>query len=207
MKRAIVLLLICFAGSWGVSAQTGNWGVGPHLVISLPQSGFENFSRDGEGLGIKAYQRFHNKYFSLRGDFSYLSYGERRESEWVDLYYYLVTRRIESFQLVLGPQLTAPVGPVTLYAAAMGGWYHYHTVETVEDYIYGYPYSETKDSQDRWGWNVNGGVLIDLGLGPFIDLGVKYQTILDVETTKSGQKVKQDAKDLGITLGVVFFMN
>ncbi|MBN2357625.1 hypothetical protein JXO59_16035 [candidate division KSB1 bacterium] len=189
-----------------IFAQQRNWGVGPHLFVSLPQTGFENFSKDGEGIGAKLFYRFNNPYLSLRADFAYISYGERRESEFIYNYYSLVTRRIESMQFYVGPQFTFRMGRLTAYLASMGGWYHYHTVETVEDYYSYYPYSETTDSQNKWGYNIGGGILIDLGLGPHLDFGVKYQTILNAESYVNGNKVEKDATDFCITLGVVFFL-
>ncbi len=200
---AVVIGLLLVSSAYG---QPENWGVGPHFFISLPQTGFENFSKDGEGIGVKAFYRFNNPYLSLRADAAYISYGERRESEFQDFYYFLVTRRIESLQLYVGPQFTFRFGIFTGYLASMVGWYHYHTVVTIEDYYSYYPYSETTDSQNKWGYNFGGGFLIDIGLGPHLDFGVKYQNILNAESYVDDKKVTKDATDLCITLGVVFFL-
>ncbi len=204
-KLLIISIVIYFASQAG--AQTGNWGLGPHLFISLPQSGFDNLSKDGEGLGAKAFYRFNNNYLSLRADFAYLSYGERREAEMISIGYGLITRRNESFQFTLGPQTTLRAGIVTLYLAGMAGLYNYRTVVTYEDYYYTtYPYNETSDSQTKWGWNGSAGLLFDIGLGPYIDLGFKYQRILDAKTVTETGSYEQDASDFVITLGVVFFV-
>ncbi len=203
-KLMIILIMNCLVGL--AAAQTGNWGLGPHLFVSLPQSGFDNLSRDGEGIGVKAFYRFNNDYLSLRGDFAYLSYGERREAQMVNIGYGLITRRNESFQFTLGPQGTIRSGRMTLYAAGMAGIYNYRTVVTYEDYYSYYPYSDTSSSQTKWGWNGSAGLLIDLGIGPHMDLGFKYQRILDVKTSTGNGSYQQDASDYAITLGVVFFV-
>jgi hypothetical protein len=202
--KGVFTISVLFLAAAAVGAQTAKWGMGPHLVISLPQQGFDNLSKDGEGMGGKLYYRF-NPYFALRSDLAYISYGERRESEMIDYGSILVTRRNESFQLTVGPQLTWRIGRITPYAAALGGLYFYHTVITVDSYYSYYPYTESKGSQTKWGWNLGTGLLIDLGIGPHIDLGFKYQNISDVETEHDEKTVKMTGIDYCITLGVVFF--
>jgi hypothetical protein len=60
----------------------------------------------------------------------------------------------------------------------------------------------------RWGWTINGGVLIDIGLGPHIDIGVKYQKISRaVEQVVEGERVKSDAEDINVSIGVLFFLS
>lgn len=204
MKRIVAALILILAAA-GAHAQSERWGLGPHLVISLPQQGFNHLSRDGEGLGGKlSYALL--PYLSLRSDLSYLSYGERRQSEMASYGYILVTRRNESFQLTAGPQLSWRFGMMTPYAAALGGLYYYHGVVTAQDYLgYSYPYSDTYGSQTKWGFTLSGGLLLDVGLGPHLDLGFKYQRIGDMATTIDDVKVRRTGIDFGITLGVVFF--
>ena len=204
LKKSLIAFCFILFASAMAGAQTGNWGMGPHLLISLPQQGFDNLSKDGEGIGGKVFYRFNNPYLSLRADLGYLSYGERRNSEMIDYGYYTVTRRNESFQLTMGPQLTYRIGAITPYASAQAGLYYYHTVVSVQDF-YGYGYTDPVGSQTKWGWNTGGGILIDLGIGPYIDLGFKYQEILDAETKTDLKTIKQTGIDYCITLGVVFF--
>jgi hypothetical protein len=206
MKLVLIIsILVLVFGAARAQTRAEKWGVGGHLFISLPQQGFNHLSQDGEGIGGKLYYRF-NPYLALRSDLSYISYGERRESEMISYGYILVTRRNESFQLTLGPQLTWRKGVVTPYAAAMGGLYFYHGVVTVDDYYgYYYPYTDSFGSQTKWGYNLGGGLLFDIGLGPQIDLGFKYQHIIDAETTINEVKVKQTGIDYCVTIGVVFF--
>lgn len=204
MRRLLAVLILILATT-SARAQGEQWGLGPHLVISLPQQGFNHLSRDGEGLGGKLSYRL-LPYLSLRADLSYISYGERRNSEMASYGYILVTRRNESFQLAAGPQLSWRFGMLTPYAAALGGIYYYHGVLTVDDYYgYSYPRTDSYGSQTRWGYTLSGGLLLDVGLGPHLDLGFKYQRIADMETTIDDVSVRRTGIDFGITLGVVFF--
>ena len=204
--KAVCTIALVLCGVTGLGAQTEDWGLGMHLVVSLPQEGFDNISRDGEGIGGKAFYRL-NPYLSLRADLAYLSYGERRNSEWTTTNAYIfVTRRYESIQLTLGPQFTYRVGRVTPYAAALGGFYHYHAVTTAEDLLgYSYPYQDYSGSQGKWGWSAAGGLLVDLGIGAHLDFGFKLQNIGDVETTVDKRTTRQTGVDFVITLGAVFF--
>jgi len=209
MRLKVILIgIILVSATFPLHAQEENWGLGVHLVVSLPQQGFDNLSRDGEGIGTKVFYRL-NPWFSLRGDLAYLSYGERRNSEMSSYGYWLVTRRNESFQLALGPQLSHQIGRITPYTAAMGGFYYYHTVTTYEDYYsyYSYPYTENSNGQSKLGWSLSSGLLIDLGIGAHLDFGFKLQNIRKVETTIKEVTTRQTGVDYVITLGAVFFRN
>ncbi|HOT97599.1 MAG TPA: outer membrane beta-barrel protein [bacterium] len=209
-KPAVVVATLVLCWMTAVTAQTESWGLGAHLLVSLPQKGFDNLSKDGEGIGGKAFYRL-SPFLALRSDLGYLSYGERRNSEWSSGGYYFVTRRNESFQFTMGPQLTRRIGRVTPYAAVLGGFYYYHTVTSYEDYYsyyYDYyPYTNSSNGQSKWGWNLSTGVLIDLGIGVHLDFGYKLQNIHNAETTLKNITTKQTGVDYIITLGAVFFRN
>ncbi len=209
-KSAFLVTALVLSWLTAGTAQTESWGLGAQLLISLPQKGFDNLSKDGEGFGGKVFYRF-SPLLALRGDLGYLSYGERRNSEWTSEGYYFVTRRNESFQLTLGPQFSYRMGRVTPYAAMLGGFYYYHTVTSYEDYYsyyYDYyPYTDSSNGQSKWGWNLSTGMLIDLGIGVHLDFGFKLQNILDAETTIEKVTTKQTGIDYVITLGAVFFRN
>ena len=191
-------------------SQEGPWAVGGHFVLSLPQSDFANLSKDGEGIGGKLlYRPQMSRNFSLRSDLSYISYGEKRKTSTASAGYFLLQIRNESFQLTLGPQLSLPLGPVQAYAAPMGGLYIYRTVVSVPElyYYYGYPAAETTSSLTRWGWNVNGGLLIDVGIGILFDVMAKYQKISKaVKSEIDGIKIEKDAKDIYVGVGVVYHL-
>ncbi len=203
-------LLFCVLLACQAFSQEGPWGLGAHFVLSLPQSDFANLSKDGEGFGGKAlYRPGVSRYFAVRADLAYISYGEKRNSMTASMGYYMVQIRNESFQLTFGPQVSLPIGGLTLYTAPMAGLYNYRTVASIPEYYYyyGYPASETTASLTKWGWNVNAGALIDVGIGVIFDLMVKYQKINDaVETTVEEKKMHQDASDLYIGIGVMFFL-
>jgi hypothetical protein len=141
---------------------------------------------------------------ALRADFNYLSYGARPGA----VGYYITSERNESYRLFLGPQLTVTSGRFKFYAAGTGGIYNIRSVEAVTDYYGYYGYTDTKFSKTEIGWSVGGGILIDIGLGPWIDLEVKYHTISDfVESEVNGIKVTNNGNDLGVAIGVLFFLN
>ena len=215
----IATWLLCFiAGSaFAQKVWNTNWAVGPHLSMSFPQSDFADITKTGEGLGAKVFYRIESvPYFLPRLDFTYLSFGEKRSSlfEGYASYYDYITTRTESFQLLLGPQFATKFGRVSLYFAPMFGLFNFRTLETIPIYYdpyyqsyYSY-YTETTHSLTRPGWAVNGGLYFDLGLGPVIDFELKYQNISNaVQHTVNDQQVKSDVADLGISLGVVFFIN
>jgi len=212
-----ICITIGLAALSGVNAraQDSKWAIGPHLVFSFPQEEFANVSRTGEGLGGKLLYRFPG-FVSVvpRLDVGFLSYGEKRNEERIQRSgYFIVTTRNESFQVTLGPQFSQRIGRVTPYFAPMGGLYVYRTVVSIPDlyYYYGIPAAETTDSLTRLGWNINGGIMIDIGLGPHIDIGFKYQTIpnaVETETEVEGEsvRIKSDATDFIVSIGVVFYL-
>jgi hypothetical protein len=213
MKRFLWLVLLVTGPAF--AAQPSTWSIGPHLLISLPQSEFANItSKVGEGLGGKFMYRVPGaEALNVRADVSYFSYGESRN---MTGNVGLMTTRYESFQLTAGPQFEFSLGRVTPYMAPMAGLYIYRTVVSLPEYAYytGIPASETTESETKLGWNVNGGLLIDIGLGPQIDIGVKYQRIPgaveNTVDTEDGEEIvvsEGDAEDIVITIGVVFFLD
>jgi len=217
MQRPVLLLLLIIFLSGSLMARTrerlSNWAIGPHLTISFPQSEFSNYSKNGEGLGAKVLYRLEAlPFLTPRMDFTYLSFGEKRSTiEGAYSPYYFIQTRNESFQLTVGTQLSQKLGRVTLYVEPMGGLYNFRTVVTIPDdyyyYLYGQPYTETKNSRTKFGWGVNGGIMLDIGLGPHLDLQLNYQTIPDVvKTIEDDKTVTRDAKDFSISFGAVFFL-
>ncbi|NLP11718.1 outer membrane beta-barrel protein [bacterium] len=205
-----VTAIFIFGASQAFAEETP-WAAGAHFVLSLPQSDFANLSKDGEGLGGKVLYRPNlSRHFALRADLAYISYGEKRKSMTdVSYGYYLMQIRNESFQMTLGPQLSLPLGPITAYGAPMGGLYVYRTVVSIPAlyYYYGWPAAETTSSLTRWGWNVNGGLLIDVGIGPVFDLQFKYQKIAKAVQSKiEDVTTESDATDFYLGVGVLFYL-
>ncbi|MBD3373512.1 hypothetical protein GF406_00615 [candidate division KSB1 bacterium] len=198
--------------------EEGPWAVGPHFAFSIPSSDFANVSGTGEGLGGKLLYRLpSNPAIAARADLTYLSYGEKRQDQYLggDPYPYLVTTRNESFQLTIGGNFTKQFGRWSFYLAPMGGLYIYRTVVSVPElyYYYNIPASETTESYTKLGYNINAGFMVDINLGPHLDFSVKYQRIpgaleTTVETDGGGQEftIESDAEDFVVSLGVVFFL-
>jgi len=182
---------------------------GPYIVISFPQQDFANVSGTGGGLGGKVYYNLPvAPFFSFRADLGYVSYGSDQHSASVAGYLVLVQTRNESFRFTVGSQVSFGRSRMKVYLSPMAGIYTYRSVVSIPDYAYftGYPYAETTSSVTKLGWNMSGGFLLDIGLGPWIDVGVKYHTIDGAVKRKIGDTtVKSDAKDISLNVGVVFF--
>jgi hypothetical protein len=93
----------------------------------------------------------------------------------------------------------------------MAGLYNYNTRVEIKETDIG----ETKSSTTKFGWNINGGMLVRVFQSPIqkfkldIDLGIKYHTIqkaIEREVrTESGMVVREtDANDISIHAGVLF---
>jgi opacity protein-like surface antigen len=186
---------------------TYGWEVGPHVLVSFPQSDFANVSSTGGGLGIKVTRPLWGlSWLGLRGDFGYVTFGSDQRSANLGGFLVLLQTRNESFRLSVGPQVRIRVKRFQFYGAANGGVFNYRTVVSIPSY-YTYPYTETTDSLTRLGWGVGGGLLYDLGFGPWIDIGLQYLTIRNaVSTEVSGTKISSDANEVNLTIGVMFFL-
>ncbi len=208
MSRFLTLFFVFILFSF-VQAQDGRWAVGPHAVVSFPQSELKTISKTGEGLGVKVLYRLYNTdILQPRLDIVYISYGERRYSDYN--YGATLTTRNESFQFTAGPQINQKKGRFTLYLAPMGGLYIYRTVDSNPELYYytGYAVSRTRASSTKFGYTITAGTLVDIGLGPHIDISFKYQKIPGaVKTENDGQTFETDAEDINITIGVVFFLS
>jgi hypothetical protein len=87
----------------------------------------------------------------------------------------------------------------------LGGLYLFQDVYAVTD-AWGFVYSETK-TKTKWEWNAGGGAMVDIGLGPWIDLEVRYHHVTDMVTTKAGDlTIESDGEDISVHVGVVFFL-
>ena len=135
-----------------------NWAIGPHMTILFPQSKFANYSKNGEGIGAKVLYRWDAvPFITPRFDITYLSFGEKRTTlpGSYSLYNIMSTRN-ESFQLTFGTQFNQKIGRFTFYAEPMGGVFNFRTIVTIDDdyyyYLYGTPYTDTKESRTKLGW-------------------------------------------------------
>ena len=209
-KLIVLLCLIVVATGYGRpkrKPKPSRWALGVHLVLSFPQSDSANVAKTGEGLGGKLLFLFPKMpYIALRGDFGYITFGETRTSF---LGYGMAQTRKEAFRFSLGPQFQIQKKKFKAYLAPMIGIYNYRTVFSYQDY-YGYGYgtgygfSDTKESYYRYGWNINGGCMVDVGLGPWIDVGIKYHQRKNPIRKDGGIVVPKG--EVSVNIGVVFFL-
>ncbi len=199
-KLAITILLGCFAVTGDALAQ---FAVGPHVVVSAPTGSMADELKSGEGVGVKAFYTMRGApALSLRGDLDYLSYSSRLVG---DFYYYAGSSRQEAFRLTLGPQLAVDIGRFRIYGAALGGLYLSQDVVAVTD-AWGFVYSESK-TKGRWEWNVGGGTLVDIGLGPWVDVEFRYHSVSKmVSMRRNSVSSESDGQDITVHVGVVFFL-
>jgi len=211
MKTVVVITFIfgMMLLSFNLDAAPVDGGI--HLLISSPMGEMAEVSKTGMGLGGKFLAGFEMQpWFAIRGDIGYLSYDSKQYLVNFGGYAVYETVRREGFQLAIGPQLTYNKDSFKLYLSPMAGYYYFQTVISLPEvaYYYGYMASDTKDSYGVFGWTVGGGFMFDIGLGPWIDVGIKYNYLFDGARRKiENEVIKNDGSDLTISLGVVFYSN
>ncbi|MFQ5822622.1 MAG: outer membrane beta-barrel protein [bacterium] len=208
MKRLFILAVILSLVNFPKLSQA-QWSVGPHIIVSIPQQDFANISDTGGGFGIKGMYRFASLHgLSLRGDFGFISYGTDFRS--VNIGGTIVPARTEnmSFRLTFGPQFSFGTGRLKIQFFGMGGFYFYSTNVTVSDGFI--VFTDSQDNLARLGWNVGGGFLYDIGLGPWLDIAVEYNTINNIpgpaDENNPDNRIDIDAKEITLKIGVVFFL-
>jgi hypothetical protein len=213
MSKKMTLLLPAFFTLVFSSPVLAGFGAGGNLFLSLPQEDFANVSQNGGGLGIKfLFSPPLMPALAVRADLAFAIYGsETSEEEVADIAVDVETRN-QSIQFTVGPQFQTPMEPVRFYAAPMVGVYNYSTEVEIPDTEYG----RTESSTTKFGWNINGGMLVGVYQSPIgkfkldIDMNVKYHTIKEaIETeikTESGpyKVLKTDANDISMHVGVLF---
>ena len=188
------------------------FGVGGNLFLSMPQEDFANVSENGGGLGAKfLFSPPLMPVFAVRADLAFVVYSSETSQEEVAGFAVDVETRNQSIQFTIGPQFQSPVGPLRLYGAPMVGVYNYSTEVEIPDTEYG----RTENSTTKFGWNVNGGMLIGVYQSPMgkfnldIDMNVKYHTIkkaieTEIRTETGDEVLKTDANDISMHIGVLF---
>ena len=83
--------------------------------------------------------------------------------------------------------------------------YNYRSVFSFQDYYsYNYGYAETTESNTRYGLSISSGLMINVNLGPWIDVGVKYHNRSGDIVTDVGKIIPKE--EISVNIGVVFFM-
>ena len=217
MLRALETLTLTFAlltlASSASEARRDPWQVGPHILIAVPMDDFENVSGIGGGLAIRGNYEL-SDVFSIRGDAAYLSYGRTLEQldfgPGVGLYPAETTS--QSYRLAVGPQIAFNNRRFLVYLSSQTGAYLFRTSIAVP----GTTYSDSRDNNWALGWNGGLGVQFDVGFGPWLDVGVQYQSIYDLPGAPTEnpddpegppiQGGKITARELTLEFGVHFFL-
>jgi hypothetical protein len=209
MKRSILLIAL---GLWAIAPNLAQaqWSVGPHILVSFPNSDFANVSKTGAGFGIKAAHRLRSLGgVGLRGDFAFLSYG-REITTVTDPFFgtFIAEVRNDAIRLTFGPEYTFGTRKFKAHVGVLGGLYFFKTDINIDQFT---PISSESDA--ALGWNFGGGLMFDVGLGPWIDLGVEYQSIYNVpapvpDPANPGEVLSSDitAHEITLKIGILFFL-
>lgn len=208
MFRRLVAPIALFLTLVVPAAASTGFSVGGNLLLSLPQEDFANVSESGGGLGIKLlYSPPLVPAIAVRTDLGFVVYGSENYRDQVSGIPVDVTVRNQAIQFTVGPQFQSPMGPLRVYAAPMAGVYNYSTRLELE----GTDIGETRNSTTKFGWNINGGMLIRVYQSPIgkfkLDINIegKYHTIKEaIETEIDGVTTTSDANDISLHLGVLF---
>ncbi len=208
MKRLFILAAILALVNFPTTSQA-QWSVGPHIIVSIPQRDFANVSDAGGGFGIKGIYRFLSLHgLGLRADFAFISYGSEFRSVKIGGFTEPARTENQSYRLTFGPDFSFGTGSFKIQLYGMGGFYFYQT-----NVIFTSGFSVFSDSRDNiaeLGWGFGGGIQYDIGLGPWLDLAVEYNTINNIpgppDENNEDQRVDIDAKDITLKIGVVFFI-
>lgn len=182
------------------------WSVAPHIIISVPTADFANISDVGGGLGIKGVYGFRSLGgLGLGADFGYITYGG---TTFENVNNFPARVRNESFRLTVGPHISLGAGSFKLRLFAMGGFYVFRESRTITDGFF--VVQDTGESQEELGWNFGGALQYDIGLGPWLDASVEYNTIKNIPgpppQNPDDTRPEIDANEITVKLGVIFFL-
>ncbi len=206
MKRSIIIIafLLLIISPGFIQAQ---WSVAPHVVISIPNADFANVSGTGGGFGIKAIRDFRSMHgIGLRGDFAFISHGK----DFGTVGGYISEIRHQSFRLTFGPQYSLGTRKFKVHAEVSGGFYIFRTNEDIQT---NFGFFQDSSGDAALGWNFGGGFQYDIGLGPWLDVALEYQTIYNIpqivgidEATLKSITTDITAHEITLKIGVIFFL-
>ena len=200
---------------WAIapSRVQAQWTVGPHVLISFPNSDFANVSQTGGGFGIKVARKMTALGgVGLRGDFGYLSYGRDVTTVPTNFGTYLGEIRNNAFRLTFGPEYVFGTRNFKAHVGVLGGFYFFRTDINITDGFN--QFTAASDNEADLGWSAGGGLMYDIGLGPWLDVAVEYQSIYNVPSPRvdpanpEGEPIKRDitAHEITLKIGVIFFL-
>ena len=165
-------------------APSGRGSFGGHLQVTEPRGEFGQNTGNGFGVGGYALWRLDpNAIVNLRGDLSFVTYGNTRRAIPLSGTGGLIqlnlrtTSSIASF--VAGPQLLGPTGTFTPYATALGGFSVFWTSSSIEGSNNQQdPFATTTNASDvalAYGGAVGGYFRLTSGAHPVrLDLGARF---------------------------------
>jgi hypothetical protein len=200
LSAAAFVLLPLALGAQRVPSRDAPWrsdrgAAGASFVYGRPTGEF--LDNVQQGFGFNGFFRWNidrQGIFSIRADGSWLSYG--RETKRVPLSSTLgrinvdLTTSNNIVALGLGPQLTAPSGPIRPYANASVGASYFFTESSVEgSNNNNQPFANTTNYDDvTFAWTYGGGLLIPFGARQDIslDLGARMANNGQVKYLRKG---------------------
>ena len=211
MKRIILLAAV---GLWAMAPDQlhAQWTVGPHILISFPNSDFANVTKTGGGFGIKVARNLSPVGgLGLRGDFAFLSYGRDYTTVQSTVGPLFAQKRYQGLRLTFGPQYEIGTRNFKAHAEALGGFFLFRTDISIDTGLQ--VFTTSSDNEAALGWNVGGGFMYDIGLGPWLDVALEYQSIYNVpapqaDPSNPGATIKRDitAHEITLKVGVIFFL-
>lgn len=157
--------------------------VGLSLTYGVPQKEFRQNVRQGFGLDITGHYKLDQQgIFSIGGEAGFLGYG--RETKRVPLSSTIggritvdLTTSNNIFWMGLGPQVTAPSGPVRPYVNGTAGFAVFWTESSVQGRFDDEDFAKTTNYDDvTFAWTGGAGLLIPFGASQQggLDIGVRY---------------------------------
>jgi len=209
-----IILVSTFAMLYFPIKIQAQWSVAPQIIISIPRSDFANVSGAGGGFGVKVIRDFGRRNgFGLRGDFAFLSHGKDFTQVPTTIGNFLAEVRHQSFRLTFGPQYSFGSRKLKMYGGVLGGFYIFRTNTDVNT---SFGFFQDSSGDAAVGWNVGGGLQYDIGLGPWLDVSIEYQTIYNITTEfqvrdAQGTVIETERQDMTaneftIKVGVIFFL-
>lgn len=177
---------------FSVGRDSGGRGSGPRhspvlagvaFTYAVPQSDFRQNVKQGFGADANVHYKLDRQgIVSLGGELGFLGYG--RETKRVPLSSTIggrilvdVTTSNNVFWMGLGPQLTAPSGPIRPYVNGTAGFAVFWTESSVKGDYDNETFASTNNYNDAtFAWTAGGGFLIPVGTSKqgAIDFGVRW---------------------------------
>jgi len=210
MKKIMILAAFALLSGFSPNLQA-QWAISPHIVVALPKEKFANINQTGGGLGLGVERQITGRRkngFTLKGDLTFINFGKKRQLGLTNYGTDLIKFSDNAMRLIIGPQYRFGSKALKLYFGAAGGAHYFLTNITSSNG------ASLGSQNEEWslGWNLGGGILYDIGMGPFIDVSFEYQTIYGV----GGNKVNEvgevistpevTANEYTIKVGVIFFI-